>query len=153
MVSFYFWVRSLRSNSQADWPTSLSPREPLYKSLHQREHNFTHALPQSIQFLTGHTTFCTTLLLRGKRLLSGSYDGTIRFWDVETGAVKKCLGVKKPVSCVDWLAEEDVFVVGFHDVGCVTFSSLLRRTNETAYCHNITCEISVHVAKCTYSPP
>ena len=31
--------------------------------------------------------------------------------------MKKCLGVKKPVSCVDFLAEEEVFVVGFHDVG------------------------------------
>ena len=35
--------------------------------------------------------------------------------------MKKCLGVKKPVSCVDFLAEEEVFVVGFHDVGCVFF--------------------------------
>ena len=54
--------------------------------------------------------------------------------------MKKCLQVKKPVSCVDFLAEEgvsffdtvhyaclrvwslcaeEVFVVGFHDVGCV----------------------------------
>ena len=31
--------------------------------------------------------------------------------------MKKCLQVKKPVSCVDFLAEEEVFVVGFHDVG------------------------------------
>lgn len=37
--------------------------------------------------------------------------------------MKKCLGVKKPVSCVDFLAEE-VFVVGFHDVGCVFLCSL-----------------------------
>ncbi|KNZ76284.1 F-box/WD repeat-containing protein 7 [Termitomyces sp. J132] len=93
--------------------------------LHHREANFHHALPQSIRFLTGHTNFCTTLLLRGKRLISGSYDETIRFWDVETGEMKKCLQVKKPVSCVDFLAEEEVFVVGFHDVGRVhLFSSL-----------------------------
>jgi len=65
------------------------------------------------------------LLLRGKRLISGSYDETIRFWDVETGEMKKCLQVKKPVSCVDFLADEEVFVVGFHDVGRVhLFSSL-----------------------------
>jgi len=39
--------------------------------------------------------------------------------------MKKCLQVKKPVSCVDFLAEEEVFVVGFHDVGRVhLFSSL-----------------------------
>ncbi|KAF6760496.1 hypothetical protein DFP72DRAFT_1042523 [Ephemerocybe angulata] len=112
-------------------PTPVKPPakpegwEPLYRSLHHRESNFHHALPQSIRFLTGHTNFCTTLLLRGKRLISGSYDETIRFWDVETGEMKKCLGVKKPVSCVDFLAEEEVFVVGFHDVGRVhLFSSV-----------------------------
>lgn len=67
---------------------------------------------------------------------------------METGECKKCLQVKKPVSCVDFLAEEgelplrvpptnaemslcvEVFVVGFHDVGrvhlfsSVTFSPL-----------------------------
>jgi pyrimidine and pyridine-specific 5'-nucleotidase len=44
----------------------------------------------------------------GKRLISGSYDETIRFWDIDTGEMKKCLQVKKPVSCVDFLAEEGV---------------------------------------------
>jgi pyrimidine and pyridine-specific 5'-nucleotidase len=42
----------------------------------------------------------------GKRLISGSYDESIRFWDIETGEMKKCLQVKKPVSCVDFLTEE-----------------------------------------------
>lgn len=101
-------------------------REPLYRSLHHREANFKNGVPQSIRFLNGHTNYCTTLLLRGKycvgfvasqsiklrlgkRLISGSYDETIRFWDVETGEMKKCLQVKKPVSCVDFLAEEGVF--------------------------------------------
>lgn len=85
---------------------SYLSREPLYRSLHHRESNFRNALPQTIRFLNGHTNFCTTLLLRGKRLISGSYDETIRFWDIETGEMKKCLQVKKPVSCVDFLAEE-----------------------------------------------
>ncbi|KZV64245.1 hypothetical protein PENSPDRAFT_588714 [Peniophora sp. CONT] len=98
---------------------------PLYRSLHHREANFLHALPQNIRFLPGHTNFVTTLLLRGKRLISGSYDESIRFWDVTTGECKRVLQVKKPVSCVDFLAEEEVFVVGFHDVGRVhLFSSL-----------------------------
>lgn len=115
----------------ANDPTPVKPPakpegwEPLYRSLHHRESNFHNALPQSIRFLNGHTNFCTTLLLRGKRLISGSYDETIRFWDIETGEMKKCLPVKKPVSCVDFLAEEEVFVVGFHDVGRVhLFSSV-----------------------------
>ncbi|KAF8066612.1 hypothetical protein FPV67DRAFT_1495695 [Lyophyllum atratum] len=112
-------------------PTPVKPPlkpegwEPLYRSLHHRESNFRNALPQKLRFLHGHTNFCTTLLLRGKRLISGSYDETIRFWDIETGEMKKCLQVKKPVSCVDFLADEEVFVVGFHDVGRVhLFSSL-----------------------------
>ncbi|KAI0261216.1 hypothetical protein BC834DRAFT_830548 [Gloeopeniophorella convolvens] len=106
-------------------PPSPAGWYPLYRSLHHRETNFREALPQSIRFLNGHTNFCTTLLLRGKRLISGSYDETIRFWDIETGEMKKCLQVKKPVSCVDFLLEEEVFVVGFHDVGRVhLFSSV-----------------------------
>ncbi|KAH9919472.1 uncharacterized protein BXZ73DRAFT_92072 [Epithele typhae] len=99
--------------------------EPLYRSLHHRESNFRNGLAQNVRFLNGHTNYCTTLLLRGKRLISGSYDETIRFWDIETGELKKCLQVKKPVSCVDFLSDEEVFVVGFHDVGRVhLFSSL-----------------------------
>ncbi|EKM53225.1 uncharacterized protein PHACADRAFT_98701 [Phanerochaete carnosa HHB-10118-sp] len=106
-------------------PSSPEGWEALYRSLHHRESNFKNALPQSIRFMNGHTNYCTTLLLRGKRLISGSYDETIRFWDIETGEMKKCIQVKKPVSCVDFLAEEEVFVVGFHDVGRVhLFSSL-----------------------------
>ncbi|KAG6815934.1 hypothetical protein H0H87_010094 [Tephrocybe sp. NHM501043] len=112
---------------------------PLYRSLHHRESNFAHALPQTLRLLAGHTNFCTTLLLRGKRLISGSYDETIRFWDLSPqdggaaggagaggGREVKCLRVKKPVSCVDWLVEEEVFVVGFHDVG---LRAILPNTN------------------------
>ncbi|OCH85966.1 hypothetical protein OBBRIDRAFT_738919 [Obba rivulosa] len=106
-------------------PSKPEGWEALYRSLHHRESNFKNALPQNIRFLNGHTNYCTTLLLRGKRLISGSYDETIRFWDIETGEMKKCLQVKKPVSCLDFLAEEEVFVVGFHDVGRVhLFSSV-----------------------------
>lgn len=49
-------------------------------------------------------------------MISGSYDETIRFWDITTGEEKKCLQVKKPVSCIDFLAEEGVCAVvsSFH---------------------------------------
>ena len=94
------------ASSFEDVVTEVSYREPLYRSLHHRESNFRNGLAQSIRFLNGHTNYCTTLLLRGKRLISGSYDETIRFWDIETGEMKKCLQVKKPVSCVDFLADE-----------------------------------------------
>ncbi|KAG8818713.1 hypothetical protein FRC17_010736 [Serendipita sp. 399] len=100
-------------------PANLEEWEPLYRSLHHREFNWKNAIPQRIRFLNGHTKFCTTLLLKGKRLISGSYDETIRVWDIETGEEKKCLQVQKAVSCLDFLAEEEVFAVGFHDIGRV----------------------------------
>ena len=84
------------------------------------------------RFLKGHTGFCTTLLLKGRRLISGSYDETIRVWDIgellntpsfvmnlfipDTGEQKKVLKVKA-VSCLDFLDEQETFAVGFHDVG------------------------------------
>ena len=40
---------------------------------------------------------------------------------MKTGEEKKCLKVGKVVSCVDCLVDEEVFVVGFHDVGCALF--------------------------------
>ncbi|KAG6914472.1 hypothetical protein DXG01_017049 [Tephrocybe rancida] len=118
-------------------PTPLRPPatpegwSPLYRALHHRESNFAHALPQSMRFLTCHMNFCTTLLLKGKRLISGGYDETIRFWDLgndNKGGMKevKCLRVKKPVSRVDWLLE--VVVIGFHDVGRVHLYSSLAFT-------------------------
>jgi pyrimidine and pyridine-specific 5'-nucleotidase len=35
-------------------PSDPSGWYPLYRSLHHRESNFHHALPQRIRFLTGH---------------------------------------------------------------------------------------------------
>ncbi|KAJ7182867.1 hypothetical protein C8R43DRAFT_868825 [Mycena crocata] len=102
---------------------------PMYRALARREGNLRSGTPQALRFLTpAHTTFTTTLLLRARRLISGSYDGTIRFWDVPTGELLRCLEVGKPVSCVDYLAGEEVFVVGFHDVGRVHLFSAITYT-------------------------
>ncbi|KAJ6455791.1 hypothetical protein C8R45DRAFT_845678, partial [Mycena sanguinolenta] len=110
-------------------PESPSGWFPLYRALARREGNFRNGTPQALRFLTpAHTTFTTTLLLRARRLISGSYDGTIRFWDVPTGELLRCLEVGKPVSCVDYLAGEEVFVVGFHDVGRVHLFSAITYT-------------------------
>jgi WD40 repeat protein len=98
-----------------DFPSAtfyIVSREPLYRALHHRESNFKNALPQNIRFLTGHTNYCTSLLLKGKRLISGSYDETIRFWNIETGQMTKCLQVKKPVSCIDFLHDEGMHLFG-----------------------------------------
>ncbi|KAG6836951.1 hypothetical protein H0H93_000591 [Arthromyces matolae] len=141
ITSTLITIRMVRLNiSSLLSPTlTLSSRETLYRSLHHHEHNFTHALPQSIRFLQGHTGFVTSLLLRGKRLISGSYDETIRVWELsgvegELGGAEleakcvKVLSVKKPVSCVDFLVEEEIFVVGFHDVGRIHLYSSLTYT-------------------------
>lgn len=110
-------------------PASPAGWLPLYRALARREGNMASGTPQALRFLTpAHTTFTTVLLLRGKRLISGSYDGTIRFWDVPSGNLVRCLEVGKPVSCVDYLAGEEVFVVGFHDVGRVHLFSAITYT-------------------------
>ncbi|KAJ3739046.1 hypothetical protein DFH05DRAFT_1407840 [Lentinula detonsa] len=120
---------------QAPLPPPRGPGDagwfPLYKSLHHLQKNLAEGLAQSILFLHGHTNHVTTLTLRGRRLISGSYDESIRFWELpERGAAecKKVLKVGKVVSCVDWLIEEEVFVVGFHDVGRVHLYSSLTYT-------------------------
>ncbi len=64
------------------WPTEDEGWFPLYKSLHHLHSNLANALPQSILFLNGHSNFVTVLMLRGRRLVSGSYDETIRFWEL-----------------------------------------------------------------------
>ena len=65
-----------------------------------------HSYSEVRATVTTYSIAHPNLLEPGKRLISGSYDETIRFWDIETGEMKKCLQVKKPVSCVDFLAEE-----------------------------------------------
>jgi WD40 repeat protein len=105
------WLVSFGTGSFASVRSHIPVREPLYRALHHRESNFKNALPQNIRFLTGHTNYCTSLLLKGKRLISGSYDETIRFWNIETGQMTKCLQVKKPVSCIDFLHEEGTYLL------------------------------------------
>ena len=57
------------------------------------------------------------IALTGKHFISGSYDKTICVWDIETSKEKRCLPVKKLVSFLDSLAEEELLMVGFHDIG------------------------------------
>ncbi|KAG9005368.1 hypothetical protein FRB94_001592 [Tulasnella sp. JGI-2019a] len=100
------------------WPVDIGEWEPLYKSLHHRERNFSLGLAQSVRFLRGHTNFCTSLILKGNRLISGSYDETIRVWDVAASKQTHVLQAKA-ISCLDYVPEESALVAGFHDVGRV----------------------------------
>ncbi|EJT99849.1 hypothetical protein DACRYDRAFT_117488 [Dacryopinax primogenitus] len=116
-------------------PANPSGWEPLYRGLHHRESNWSLGLAQSLRLLPGHTGYVTTLHLRGTRLFSGSYDETVRVWDLTSGEVVKELKVKA-VSCLESLAEEEVFAVGFHDVGRVQiFSSLTWSPLQTLQGH------------------
>ncbi|KAG8759968.1 hypothetical protein FRC11_001142 [Ceratobasidium sp. 423] len=116
-------------------PANPEDWEPLYRSLHHRERNWATGQVQSIRFLKGHTGFCTTLLLKGNRLISGSYDETIRVWDIRAGEEKKCLKVKA-ISCLDFLPDEEVLVAGFHDVGRVQlFSTVTWQPIQTLQGH------------------
>ncbi|KAF8707396.1 A Receptor for Ubiquitination Targets, partial [Rhizoctonia solani] len=116
-------------------PPNPEDWEPLYRSLHHRERNWATGQVQSIRFLKGHTGFCTTLILKGNRLISGSYDETIRVWDIRSGEEKKCLKAKA-ISCLDYLPDEEVLVAGFHDVGRVQlFSTVTWQPIQTLQGH------------------
>ncbi|KAG8684149.1 hypothetical protein FRC08_013854, partial [Ceratobasidium sp. 394] len=116
-------------------PPNPEDWQSLYRSLHHRERNWETGQVQSVRFLKGHTGFCTTLLLKGNRLISGSYDETIRVWDVRSGEEKKCLKVKA-ISCLDFLPDEEVLVAGFHDVGRVqVFSTVTWAPIQTLQGH------------------
>lgn len=83
----------------------LTSKRQVSEWTYQLLHNI--ALKRCVPFLSKcGIRFIPGAMFSGKRLISGSYDETIRFWDIETGEMKKCLQVKKPVSCVDFLAEE-----------------------------------------------
>ena len=133
-------------------PSQPEQWEPLYKSLYHREHNFRHALPQKIRFLTGHTNFCTTLLLKGGSWTAAAVpvphvgrretadQRVVRRDDPVLGyrhgrgeemsagqearELHRFLERGRCVLFASRLAQAadvlpEVFVVGFHDVGCV----------------------------------
>jgi WD40 repeat protein len=52
--------------------------------------------------MLGHTGYVSCIKLRGKRIFSGSWDTTIRSWNLETGkAMHVFKGHKNIVNCID----------------------------------------------------
>ncbi|SJX63762.1 related to pyrimidine 5-nucleotidase [Sporisorium reilianum f. sp. reilianum] len=93
--------------------------EPLVKGLFFRERNWAKGLAQTIQKLEGHSGFVTAMKLKGRKtLVSGSYDETIRVWDISTGLCRKVLRAKA-IACLDFLLDEGVLCAGLYDTGRV----------------------------------
>ncbi|KIS68429.1 uncharacterized protein UMAG_03518 [Mycosarcoma maydis] len=100
-------------------PSDPQGWEPLVKGLFFRERNWAKGLAQTIQRLEGHTGFVTAMKLKGRKtLVSGSYDETIRVWDISTGHCCKVLRAKA-ISCLDFLLDEGVLCAGLYDTGRV----------------------------------
>lgn len=100
-------------------PSDPEGWEPLVKGLFFRERNWAKGLAQSIQRLEGHSGFVTAMKLKGRKtLVSGSYDETIRVWDISTGACRKVLRAKA-IACLDFLLDEGVLCAGLYDTGRV----------------------------------
>ncbi|ETS61838.1 hypothetical protein PaG_03942 [Moesziomyces aphidis] len=118
------WRSHALALTEAD-PVKVSPPsepqgwEPLVKNLFFRERNWAKGLAQSIQTLEGHTGFVTAMKLKGRKtLVSGSYDETIRVWDISTGLCRKVLRAKA-IACLDFLLDEGVLCAGLYDTGRV----------------------------------
>lgn len=118
------WRSHALALTEAD-PVKLVPPsdpqgwEPLVKGLFFRERNWAKGLAQSIQRLEGHSGFVTAMKLKGRKtLVSGSYDETIRVWDISTGLCRKVLRAKA-IACLDFLLDEGVLCAGLYDTGRV----------------------------------
>lgn len=95
------------------------------KRLFIRERNWQHGLAQSVQLCPGHSGYVTAMKLRGRStLVTGSYDGTIRVWDLTDSAKSVCKRTIKAekIACLDFLEQEGVIAAGLYDTGrCLLF--------------------------------
>ncbi|KAJ9480011.1 Suppressor of disruption of TFIIS [Pseudozyma hubeiensis] len=120
----HLWRSHALALTEADPVKLLAPAdpqgwEPLVKGLFFRERNWAKGLAQTIQKLEGHTGFVTAMKLKGRKtLVSGSYDETIRVWDISTGHCRKVLRAKA-IACLDFLLDEGVLCAGLYDTGRV----------------------------------
>ncbi|CAD6912280.1 unnamed protein product [Tilletia caries] len=99
--------------------------ELLVKKLVRRERNWAKGVAQKVQYMEGHTGFVTSMKLKGRKtLVTGSYDETIRVWDMHTGACTKVLKAKA-IACLDFLlpsadgSSGAILCAGLYDTGRV----------------------------------
>lgn len=55
----------------------------------------------------------------GDILITGSYDCSIRVWDLKTSKCTKTISVGKSISCIDYLPGYDIVAAGCHAVGTI----------------------------------
>ncbi|KDN40691.1 hypothetical protein K437DRAFT_258556, partial [Tilletiaria anomala UBC 951] len=100
-------------------PDDENEWEGLVRGLYFRERNWARGLAQRIDFFEGHTGFVTSIKLKGRdTLVTGSYDETIRVWDLKSGQCCKVLKAKA-ISCLDFLLDDDILCAGLYDTGRV----------------------------------
>ncbi|CAD6895984.1 unnamed protein product [Tilletia laevis] len=99
--------------------------ELLVKKPVRRERNWAKGVAQKVQYMEGHTGFVTSMKLKGRKtLVTGSYDETIRVWDMHTGEGTKVLKAKA-IACLDFLlpsadgSSGAILCVGLCDTGRV----------------------------------
>lgn len=100
-------------------PDEESGWEELVRGLYFRERNWAKGLAQRLDFFEGHSGFVTSIKLKGRdTLVTGSYDETIRVWDMKSGQCSKVLKAKA-ISCLDFLLEDNILCAGLYDTGRV----------------------------------
>ena len=99
-------------------PASPEGWEPLVRGLYFRERNWARGISQRIVQMPGHTGFVTAMKLKGRTLITGSYDESIRIWDLPTSRCTKIIKAKA-IACLDFLPKQGVLAAGLYDTGRV----------------------------------